>query len=814
MRPHAPSNRSILATAALALSLALASPVAASSPGAYLFTDSPSLAEYAESWGYFTAPSQLALVNVSHFPVDSAHVFLGTNSLRLSWTSVTGGDWMLTAATPGWVALDTSPYDTLVFAVWSPGAIPAADLPDLLLEDLNNVRTPRHPMSAYLPSGGVGAGVWTRVAVPLAVFRANPGAADLTHINKMFFAQPGGTPASVSYTLYVDEIRFVATGFVAPPAPAAEARGFERHLEVRWDAAPVLGAERVRVERQVGASWRLAGEAGPADGCFVDWVGAPGLSSSYRATAFSWNLLASPASATVGATSATPSGEGWLDMAEEEAFRYFWVYGHPVSGLARERYGSGDICATGGTGMGLMALIAGCARGWAPRADVAARVRSILDFFANRATKYRGAFAHWVNGSTGATIPFDAPTDSSGDIVETSYLIQGALATRQFFVGSDTTETAIRALATGLWEGVDWDGYRPSSTSKTIWWKWSPTDGFGDSFPVAGWNECMIVYVLAKASPTHPVPAYCYKQGYSRDGAMVNGKTFWGYPLWVGADYGGPLFFAHYSFLGFDPRYKRDQWCDYFTQNLNHTVIDRQYCTLNPGNYPGYSDSTWGLTASDNPWGYGVQAPYSGDNGTLTPTAPLSSMPYAPAQGLAALRGMYRRFGQKLWGPFGPWDAYNPGQNWYSGSYIAIDEGPIAVMIENSRSGLLWQRFMLNPEMAPMLDSLGFVPDYPVDVPGPEAPAGRLDLAARPNPSRGATTIEYLLPAAGPVTLAVFDLQGRRLATLADSVERAGQHSVAWSGTDAAGRTLGAGIYLVRLQAGGASVTLKLLRLR
>jgi hypothetical protein len=441
-------------------------------------------------------------------------------------------------------------------------------------------------------------------------------------------------------------------------------------------------------------------------------------------------------------------------------------------------------------------------------------VRGILDFYVSRVVHYHGAFSHWVNGATGASIPFDTPTDFSGDIVETSFLIEGALAARRYFDGGDTTETAVRALATQLWEGVEWDAYRPPAPADVIDWKWSPTDGFGDSFPVQGWNECMIVYVLAKASPTHPVPAACYRRGYSRDGAMVNGKVFWGYPLWVGADYGGPLFFAHYSFLGFDPRAKRDAWCNYFTQNHNHTIINRQYCVVNPGHYAGYSDSTWGLTASDNPWGYGAQAPYSGDNGTLTPTAPLSSMPYAPAQGLAALKGMYRRFGQRLWGPFGPWDAYNPGQDWYSGSYIAIDEGPIAAMIENARSALLWNCFMGNPEIAPTLDSLGFVPDGPAAVPAPGAPRAVLRLAVSPNPARGAATLEYELPATGPVTLAVFDLQGRRVATLADSLQPAGVHRATWAGTDAGGRAAAAGIYLVRLQAGGARATLKLLRLR
>jgi hypothetical protein len=802
-----------LPPAALALLVTLATAAsAATTPGAYLFTDSPNPAEYIASWGYATAPSQLALVNVSHVPADTAHVFLGSNALRLAWTSATGGDWMLAVAPPGWVPVDTSPYDTLVFVVWSPTSVPAADLPDLLLEDADNVRTPRHPMSAYL--SGAGAGVWTRVPVPLSVFRDDPGAADLTRINKVFFAQGSGSAANTPYMLYVDEIRFVTAGSFTLSAPAATVRTFERHLELRWEPASMSNVERVRIERQAGSQWQRVSELAPDDGCSVDWLGAPGVSSTYRLTAFGWHLNTSGPTAPVGATTTTLSDDQWLDVAEEDAFRYFWHHGHPASGLARERYGAGDVCATGGTGMGIMAMIAGSERSYAPRAEIAARVKGILDFYATKAVSYHGAYSHWLNGTTGATIPFDYPTDFSGDIVETSYLMEGILAARQYFNGSDTTESSIRALATQLWEGVDWDAYRPASPGNVIYWKWSPTEGFTGSFPVQGWNECLVIYLLAKASPTHPVPAYCYTQGYTRNGAIANGKVFWGYPLWVGPDYGGPLFFAHYSFLGFDPRYRRDALCNYWAQNHNHTVINRHYCTLNPGHYAGYSDSTWGLTASDNPWGYGVQAPYSGDNGTLTPTAPLSSMPYAPSHGLAALKGMYRSLGQRLWGPFGPWDAYNPGQNWYSGSYIAIDEGPIAVMIENHRSGLLWDRFMRNPEIAPALDSLGFVWDYEAGVPEPGVPNSALRLAARPNPARGAATLDYELPVRGPIRLAVFDLEGRRIATLADGVQEAGRHTVNWHGTDAGGRALGPGVYLVRIQAGGTSATLKLLRLR
>lgn len=777
-----------------------------------LFQDSANLVYWDASWGYATGGSQLELGATSHFPVDTSHAFFGDNSLRLSWTSAAGGDWMLTAATPGWLPFDSTPHDAIVFMVWSESAIAGTDLPDFLLEDADNVRTPRHPLASWVAT--VPAATWTRVAIPLSTFRSNPGGADLTRMNKVFFAQAATNAPGVSHTLIIDEIRFVPA-MLAPGAPAVEVRGFERHLETRWDPALVPNVERMVVERFDDGSWARRGDAPAADGAWVDWQGAIGVGGSYRLVAYAWNLLPSPPGAPAAGATRELTDDEWFDMAEEAAFRYFWVYAHPTWGLARERYTDENMCATGGTGMGILALIAGAARGYAPRAAIAARVERILECYATAATTYHGAYSHWVDGTTAASIAPDAPGDYKGDIVETSYLMQGALAARQYFDGADATETQLRALATQLWEGVDWNAYRPIPPGNAVYWLWSPTTGFASSFAVSGWNECLIVYILATASPTHPVPASCYSTGWARYGAMQNSGTFFGYRLWLGEDYGGPLFFAHYSFLGLDPRLKHDAYANYVEQNRNHTLIHRAYSIANPYGRTGYSSDIWGLTASDGPYGYAVHKPYGGDDGTLAPTAALGSTPYTPALSLAALKAMYRQYGERLYGPFGFRDAFNPTLDWYDPDYIAIDQGPIAVMIENFRSHLLWDLFMQNPEIQPALDALGFVYDGSVDAALGDPPPRMLSLATpAPNPCRDRTRFTFTLPGPGAVRLGIYDVRGREVACVVDGRRNAGRHDAEWDGYDARGRRVAPGIYWVRLTNANGSASRKLLVLR
>jgi hypothetical protein len=499
-----------------------------------------------------------------------------------------------------------------------------------------------------------------------------------------------------------------------------------------------------------------------------------------------------------------------LDMVQEACFRYFWNHAHPVSGLTREALRGGEVCATGGTGFGILAAIAAVERGFAGRAEVVDRLLTITGFLGTQVPAYLGAFPHWIHGTTGAPVPFTGPGDDSRDLVETAYLMEGLLAARIYFDGADPGEALLRARCTALWEGVQWDAFRPPGQN-VLFWHRSPTTGFNNSIAVQGWHEGMITYLLAIASPTHPVPASLYHQGWARNGAMVNGDSFLGYTLPVGPDWGGALFFAHYTFLGFDPRGRRDAYADYFEQNRHHTLINRAYCVQNPGGHAGYGPDCWGLTASTNPWGYAAHAPYSSDNGTITPTAALCSMPYTPVESRQALGHFYAVYGDRLWTPFGFRDAFHPGQNWFSPSILAIDQLPIVGMIENARSGLLWSCFMANPEIQPALDAIGFVPSTTEAEPLPSPAAVSLRVTGA-NPFRNALDAAFDLAVPARVQVTVFDVQGRRVAVLQDGDLAAGAHRLRWDGT-ARGRRAPAGVYLVRLLAGTRRETVRAVRL-
>ena len=402
------------------------------------------------------------------------------------------------------------------------------------------------------------------------------------------------------------------------------------------------------------------------------------------------------------------SDDSLLTLVQKRTFRYFWDYGHPVSGLARERFGSGDIVTSGGSGFGLMAIIVGIDRKFITRQEGFERFRKITDFLLNPSTdRFHGAYPHWLNGSTGKVSPFSLK-DDGGDLVETAFLIQGLLTVREYFINGSAEEKSLCDSIQKIWENVDWSWYRKNGQNK-LYWHWSPKYEWDINMPVAGWNEALIVYVLAASSPTHSVPRSVYDEGWARNGAypMKNGKSFYSIQLPLGEDYGGPLFFSHYSFLGLDPRRLSDQYADYWAQNLAHSKINYEYCRLNPKNYSGYSSVCWGLTASDIQNGYSASSPKN-DIGVIAPTAALSSFPYTPSESMKALKFFYYTLGDKIWGEYGFYDAFNLSSLWFADSYIAIDQGPIVCMIENYRSGLLWELFMKGADVQSGLIKLGF----------------------------------------------------------------------------------------------------------
>jgi hypothetical protein len=397
------------------------------------------------------------------------------------------------------------------------------------------------------------------------------------------------------------------------------------------------------------------------------------------------------------------SDEELLTLVQLQTFGYFWEFAHGKSGMARERNTSGDLVTSGGSGFGLMAIIVGIERGFISREDGLLRLNQILDFL-EAADRFHGAWSHWIDGNSGAVIPF-SQRDDGGDLVETSFMIQGLITFRQYLDPSNPTENVLIARINHLWEDVEWNWY--TKGENVLYWHWSPNHGWEMNLPIRGYNESLITYVLAASSPTHPIEADVYHQGWARNGNMRNGRDFYGINLPLGYDYGGPLFFAHYSFLGLDPRNLQDEYADYWEQNVNHSVINWSYSADNPNNYVGYSEDIWGLTASDNQNGYSAHSP-TNDLGVITPTAAISSIPYTPEQSMDAIRSFYYYLGDRLWGPYGFYDAFNPTAGWYANSYLAIDQGPIIVMIENYRTGLLWDLFMSAPEIQEGLLKLGF----------------------------------------------------------------------------------------------------------
>ena len=411
------------------------------------------------------------------------------------------------------------------------------------------------------------------------------------------------------------------------------------------------------------------------------------------------------------------SDSALLDVVEKQTFQYFFDGAEPVSGMGRERihedndYPDNDqmIVTSGGSGFGVMAILAAIHRNFISRDQGRQQLEKIVHFL-ETADRFHGAWPHWINGETGRVKPF-GKKDNGGDLVETSYMIQGLLCARQFFNEGNDKEKELANRIDKLWKEVEYDWYR--NGKNVLYWHWSPNYDWQMNFPVHGYNECLILYVLAASSPTHGVLAEVYHEGWAENGKIKGTETYGGYTLHLrhqGAPpHGGPLFWAQYSYLGLDPRGLKDQYADYWEQNKNQTLINYQWCVDNPKKFKGYGKDSWGLTASYSVKGYAAHAPDEGnDLGVISPTAALSSLPYTPELSLQAMRHWYNDMNEKIWGSHGFYDAFSETANWYPKRYLAIDQGPIVVMIENYRSGLLWNLFMSCPEVQSGLKKLGF----------------------------------------------------------------------------------------------------------
>lgn len=410
--------------------------------------------------------------------------------------------------------------------------------------------------------------------------------------------------------------------------------------------------------------------------------------------------------------------EELLDLTQKETFKYFWNFAQTESGAARERYHSQEpsndpnTVTVGGTGFGLMGILVAMERGFVSRSEGVERLSNIISFLES-ADRFHGAWPHWLDGRNGKTLPF-SEKDNGADLVETSFLAQGLICVKEYLKEGDSEEKAVAEKADALWKDVEWDWF--TQNKNTLYWHWSPDFGFDINLELKGYNEVLITYVMAAASPDFSITKETYENGWASSGAIANGASTYEIPLIVNhagsSQKGGPLFWAHYSYMGLDPSNLADAFVNYGDATLNHAKINYAYCVDNPKNYKDYGGDCWGLTASysrnaDGSLGYNAHSP-SNDTGVISPTAALSSMPYTPEESMKALRYFYGKKDQLL-GPAGFYDAFSPQYDfWVADAYLAIDQGPILVMIENHRSGLLWQLFMQNEDVQRGLDNLGF----------------------------------------------------------------------------------------------------------
>ncbi|SDS09037.1 glucoamylase family protein [Gramella sp. MAR_2010_147] len=415
------------------------------------------------------------------------------------------------------------------------------------------------------------------------------------------------------------------------------------------------------------------------------------------------------------------SEEALLDTVQKQTLKYFWDYAEPNSGMARERFHpDGDypkddahVVTTGGSGFGLMAIVAGVERDFISRDSAVARLDKIADFL-DSTPRFHGAWSHWLNGETGEVQAF-GEKDNGGDIVETSFLAQGFLVVREYLKNGSEEEKAVAAKYDKLWKGIEWNWY--TNNKNGIYWHWSPVYEWEMDFKIEGYNECLITYVLAASSPDHAIALEVYHNGWARGGNITTNTKAYGLPLILKhntrGDKAGPLFWAHYSYLGLNPKGLSDKYANYWDLNVNHTLINYEYAQENPKNFKTYSPESWGLTASytrngDDGIGYTAHSPDT-DKGVVSPTAAISSIPYTPQKSLAAMRYFYTDLNDLVWGPAGFYDAFSlEGEEWVAPRYLAIDQGPMIVMIENYRSGLIWDLFMGAPEVQKGLENLGF----------------------------------------------------------------------------------------------------------
>jgi exo beta-1,2-glucooligosaccharide sophorohydrolase (non-reducing end) len=674
---------------------------------------------YFYSAGKPSAPSRLELVS-GRLPLDTSHFVSGPNSLRLQWQSMPGGSWSVEVSLPTWPnRFINFPGKNLYVWLYANADTQSGALPKFALRDRSGGFT--HPMALSAFSGNLAHGKWVRVRIPFARLQS-------ASLHKFQSAQTSGIvflqgdSDAAPHTLLIDDIRIEDDAPINGKLPAApihlRATGYERHVDLSWDAPDDGNVAQYVVYRSIhGAPYQAIGVQRNGVHRYEDYLGDDHARASYKVSARTSAMRESAFSKIASASTHSMTDAELLSMVQQASFRYYWDGAEPHSGMARESNpGNDDVVAVGGSGFGIMSLVVAADRGFALRQAIVDRLLRITDFLAH-ADRYHGAWPHYLSGSTGRMLPVFGIYDDGADLVETSFLMQGLLTARGYFNQDNTSERELRNRITRLWEGVEWDWFAATPNKDALYWHWSPDFGFRLANRLQGWNETMITYLLAIASPTHPVPASLYYTGWAAEGnpshSFGKGATFYGIKLDMTytPNSPGPLFFTHYSYLGYDPRSVRDKYANYFVNNRNESLVQQQYAIENPKHFIGYGADAWGLSAVTGPHGYREYKPFTEDDGTLAPTAAVSAYAYTPGPSLLAIKHFYRDLGAQVWDIYGFRNAFNQQLDWYSPDELGLNQGPQVVMIENGRTGLLWRSFMANAEMKKMQAVIGMKPD-------------------------------------------------------------------------------------------------------
>jgi exo beta-1,2-glucooligosaccharide sophorohydrolase (non-reducing end) len=682
------------------------------------FENSLSPGYYFYSSGKATLPSTL-LLRHGKLPVESTSFISGPNALVLQWESMPEGGWSAELHLYEWRDRTIEfPGSNLWLWFCAPDGVSAKNLPKIALRDAEKNFT--WPLKISDFASDLVPGKWTRVRIPLAAFHsASVHAFEPHRLNALIFVQ--GTADSAPHMLFIDDVRIeddLPAYEAAPPTPQdVEAKGYERHIDITWMPVEDPNLAQYVIYRSLnGRPYQPIGVQRPGVNRFCDYTGNPHMTASYRVTARTSSLLESPPSAPAIASTHPMTDDELLTMVQEASFRYYWEAAGPHSGMTRESEpGNDDIIALGASGFGIMAITVAADRGFITHQQAIDRLLQITAFLAT-ADRFHGAWPHFLSDSTGHRLPVFGMYDDGADLVETSFLMEGLLAARQYFKRDGPSGRELYDRITALWEGVDWSWFRATPRRDALYWHWSPEYSFYIANRLTGWNEVMITYLEAIASPTHPVQPSLYYTGYTGEGtnhAYGRCHTYYGITLDMNYVPGspGPLFFTQYSYMGFDPHDWRDKYADYFVNNRNEALVSQAYSIANPFHWKGYGADSWGLTAVDGPDGYNEYKPFVTDDGTLAPTGAISSFAYTPKQSMLALKHFYRDLGAQVWSIYGFRDAFNLQQNWYSGITMGLNQAPMVVMIENYRTGLIWRNYMSNPEIRPMLEKIEFRSD-------------------------------------------------------------------------------------------------------